>query len=78
MIDFEEQLTLEEEACFDKIEHHIHKMKMEHLAFQECIQSGLAKVLAMLENQNKILDVKIQESTTTTPTAAKLINGGSI
>ena len=61
MIDLEEQLTLEEEACLDRIEHHLHEMKMECLAFKECIQSISAKIFEILEIQNKILGAKIKE-----------------
>ena len=49
MAELKEPLTLKEEACLDRIKDHLPKMRKEHLAFQECIQSGLAKMLEMLE-----------------------------
>ena len=49
MAELEEPLTLEEEACLDRIEDHLCEMRKDHLAFQECVQFGLAKILKMLE-----------------------------
>lgn len=66
MVKLEEPLTCEEEACLNRIQDQLHQMRKERLAFQECFQSELAKILKMLEKQNKILEAKIQERTTTT------------
>ena len=61
-----EPLNPEEEACLDRIKDHLREMRRKYLAFQKCLQSRLAKILKMLEKQNKIFYAKTQESTATT------------
>ena len=53
MTELGDQLTPKEEACLDRMQNILREMKKQRLAFQECIEGQLAKLMELLQKQSQ-------------------------